>query len=84
MDRQQGPTVEPRELYSLSYDKPQWKRIFKKNVCVCIYIYIYICMYVCMYITESLYCTAEINISIVYQLYMDYIQHAILRARILE
>ena len=41
-------------------------------------------MYVCMYITESLYCTAEINISIVYQLYMDYIQHAILRARILE
>ena len=27
MDKQQGPTVEHRELYSTSCDKPQWKRI---------------------------------------------------------
>ena len=27
MDKQQGPTVQHRELYSMSCDKPQWKRI---------------------------------------------------------
>ena len=27
MDKQQGPTVQHRELYSVSCDKPQWKRI---------------------------------------------------------
>ena len=27
MDKQQGPTVYHRELYSISCDKPQWKRI---------------------------------------------------------
>ena len=45
----QGPTVQLRELYSLSYDKLQWKRIqkAKKNV--------YICK------TESLCRIAEIN-----------------------
>ena len=26
-DKQQSPTVEHRELYSLPCDKPQWKRI---------------------------------------------------------
>ena len=46
MDRQQGPPVEPRELYSVSWDKPSWKRIVK-------------ILYLC--ITESLCCTAEIN-----------------------
>ena len=29
MDRQQGPTH--RELYSISYDKPKWKRIKKSK-----------------------------------------------------
>ena len=48
MDKQQGPTVEHRELYTMSCDKPSWKRILKKE---CIYISI----------TESLCCTAEIN-----------------------
>ena len=33
MDKQQGPTVEHKGLYSLSCDKPSWKRIFK-NECV--------------------------------------------------
>ena len=28
----QGPAEEHMELYSISRDKPQWKRIFKKNV----------------------------------------------------
>ena len=27
MDKQQGPTVQHRELYSISCDKPEWKRI---------------------------------------------------------
>ena len=27
MDKQQGPTVEHREPYSISCDKPSWKRI---------------------------------------------------------
>ena len=27
MDKQQGPTVEHRELYSISCDKPSWKSI---------------------------------------------------------
>ena len=33
----QGPTVQLRELYSVSYDKSQWKRIqkAKKNVYIC-------------------------------------------------
>ena len=30
MDKQQGPTVQHRELYSVSYDKPQWKRLSKR------------------------------------------------------
>lgn len=38
MDRQQGPTVEHTELYSIPYSKPQWKRTWK--ACVCVYIYI--------------------------------------------
>ena len=50
---QQGPTVEHRELYSASSDKLQWKRIWKRNVCV--YIYTHIQIY------ESLCCTAVIN-----------------------
>ena len=39
MDKQQGPTVEHRALYSIPCDKPSWKRILniKKNV----YIYIF-------------------------------------------
>ena len=45
MDKQQGPTVYHRELYSGSCDKPEWKKIWKS---------IYI-------LTESLCCTAEIN-----------------------
>ena len=32
---EQGPTVEHRELYSVSCDKPQWKRILKgRYVCI--------------------------------------------------
>ena len=27
-NKQQGPTVEHRELYSISCDKPSWKRIY--------------------------------------------------------
>ena len=44
---EQVPTVQHGELYSIISDKPEWKRIFKKN------------MY--MYIIESLCCTAELN-----------------------
>ena len=46
-----SPTAEHKELYSISYDKLQWKNMKKK-----IYIYIYIC------ITELLCCTEEISI----------------------
>ena len=28
MDKQQGPNVYHRELYSISYDKPEWKKIY--------------------------------------------------------
>ena len=47
MDKQQGPTVQHRELYSISCNKPQWKRIYiyiykYKYIYVYIYIYIYI------------------------------------------
>ena len=41
MDKQQGPTVEHRELYSISYDKPWQKKNIKKNVCVCVYVCIW-------------------------------------------
>ena len=37
LDKQQGPTMQHRKLYSVSYDKPQWKRLLKKE-----YIYIYV------------------------------------------
>ena len=37
LDKQQGPTVEHRELYSISCDKPSWKTIWKR---MCVYIYI--------------------------------------------
>ena len=47
MDKQQGPTVQHRELYSIFCDKPDGKEYVKE--------YIYIC------ITESLCCTSEIN-----------------------
>ena len=40
MDKQQGPTVQHRELYSISWNRPGWKRILKKKN-VYIYIYIY-------------------------------------------
>ena len=30
MNKQQGPTVVHRELHSISYNKPQWKRISKR------------------------------------------------------
>ena len=29
--KQQGPTLQHREPYSIYYDKPQWKRILKKE-----------------------------------------------------
>ena len=32
MNKQQGPSLQHRELYSVSYDKPEWKSILKKNV----------------------------------------------------
>ena len=34
--KKQGPTIQHREPYSISYDKPQWKRMFKKGM----YIYV--------------------------------------------
>ena len=37
MDKQQSPAVEHRELYSISYDKPQWKRTWRKHICMCMY-----------------------------------------------
>ena len=43
----QYPTVQYGKLYSISYDKPQWKRILKKSEY--------------MFITESLCSTAEMN-----------------------
>ena len=55
MDKKQGPTVQHRELYSISWDKPQWKD--KKR------------MYVCVYKTESLCCIAEINRTLEIQYY---------------
>ena len=30
MDKQQGPTVEHSELYSIFCDKPQWKRMWRQ------------------------------------------------------
>ena len=32
MDKQQGPTVQRRELYLLSCDKPQWKKCEKEDM----------------------------------------------------
>jgi len=46
-NKQQGPTIQHRELYSISHDKSYWKRIWNKNVYI--------------RITKSLYHTAEIN-----------------------
>ena len=59
LDKQQDPTVEHRELYSICWDKPYsfpfiMEKNIKKNVYTCI--------------TESLCCTAEINTT----LYINY------------
>ena len=45
------------ELYSIFCDKHNGK-VMKKNMCVCV------CIHIC--ITESLGCTAEININLLY------------------
>ena len=47
MDEQQGPTIQHREQYSISYDKPNGKE--------------YICIYTHIYITETLCFTVEMN-----------------------
>ena len=39
IDKQQGFTLQHRELYLISYNKLQWKRIGKKNIDICIYMY---------------------------------------------
>ena len=53
MDRQEGPTVQHRELYSLSCDEPNGKEYEKECI--------YICTDTDIYISESLCCTVEIN-----------------------
>ena len=45
MNRQKGPTVEPRELYSMSCDKPSWK-IICQRICVCVCVYRHTHVYV--------------------------------------
>ena len=48
VDEPQGPTVEHRDLCSISCDKPSWKRIWTRmDLCV----------------TKSLGCTAERNVT---------------------
>lgn len=42
MDRQKGPTVEHREVYSLSWDIIMENNV-QKNTYVCICIYMYVC-----------------------------------------
>ena len=43
MDKQQDPTVQHREIYSISWDKVSWKRIFLKvYIVVNIYMYTHI------------------------------------------
>ena len=46
MDKQQGPAVQHRELYSVSWDKQQWERTWKR---------------MCVRVTESFCCTGETN-----------------------
>ena len=41
MDKQQSPTVQYRELYSIPCDKPKWKRNEKECIYIHIYLYIY-------------------------------------------
>ena len=41
MGKQQGPMASPRELYSISYNKPIMEKNKKQ------YIYIYMCLCVC-------------------------------------
>ena len=36
MNKQQGPTVEPGELYPISWDRQKWKQIFFLNVHICV------------------------------------------------
>ena len=55
MDKQQGPTVQHRELYSISCDKPYGKVYEKEYICI----------------TESFCCTAKIKHNIVNQLYFN-------------
>ena len=47
MDKQQGPTIEHRELYSITYDKTIMEKNMKRNTYTCI--------------TESIGYTAEVN-----------------------
>ena len=48
MDKQQGPTVQLRELYSVSCDRYNGKEYEKAYICI----------------TESLYCREEIDVTL--------------------
>ena len=39
MDKQQGPTVQHKELYSISCNKSNGKEYKKECVCVCVCVY---------------------------------------------
>ena len=41
MDKQQGPTLQHRELYSISYDNHNGKEYEEVCVCVCVCVYTY-------------------------------------------
>ena len=47
----QGPTVQHRDPYPISWDKPKWKRILKKNM----HVYVSVCIaesHCCMKLTH--------------------------------
>ena len=61
IDKQQGPTAQCKELYSISCNKTIMGKNMKKNIYIYIYIYIYIHIYTHTYKAESLCCTPETN-----------------------
>ena len=58
MGKQQGPMTSPRELYSISYNKPIMEKNKKQYIYIYIYIYMCVCVSVCVCMTESLCSTA--------------------------
>ena len=70
MDKQQNPTAEHKELYSVTCDKIKQKNM-QEDVYIYLHMRIYISTYAYICLTEPLSCSAEIKHNTVDQLYLN-------------